>query len=298
MSNLAVIDSPQRLSVTRDMAQRFGMETDAFEATLRKTIFPGTGTREEFAAFLLVAKQYNLNPVTREIYAMPKRGGGIIPVVSIDGWVRLANEHPAFDGMDFEAEHDDAKLVSITCKIFRKDRSHPTEVTEYLSECKRDTDPWKMQHRMLRHKAMIQCARYAFGFAGIYDEDEAERFADREHRPVLQSRRAPAPSDMAAIEHKPVLDADPIVAREGEVATPARRAPAPQELAQQVPTQEPEIVWTDVLADYKDATESAQDTDALDAAFSTFISPRENDMPKQIYEMACAIDDQVRGRLE
>ena len=28
---------------------------------------------------------------------------------------------------------------------------------------------------MLRHKAMIQAARLAFGFGGIYDEDEAQR---------------------------------------------------------------------------------------------------------------------------
>lgn len=32
--------------------------------------------------------------------------------------------------------------------------------------------------RMLRHKAMIQCARLAFGFAGIYDKDEAERIVE------------------------------------------------------------------------------------------------------------------------
>jgi len=31
---------------------------------------------------------------------------------------------------------------------------------------------------MLRHKALIQCARLAFGFAGIYDQDEAERFVE------------------------------------------------------------------------------------------------------------------------
>jgi hypothetical protein len=30
-----------------------------------------------------------------------------------------------------------------------------------------------MEHRMLRHKATIQCARVAFGFSGITDEDEA-----------------------------------------------------------------------------------------------------------------------------
>jgi hypothetical protein len=31
---------------------------------------------------------------------------------------------------------------------------------------------------MLRHKAMIQCARVAFSLAGIFDPDEAERVAD------------------------------------------------------------------------------------------------------------------------
>jgi hypothetical protein len=31
---------------------------------------------------------------------------------------------------------------------------------------------------MLRHKAAIQCGRYAFGLSGIIDPDEAERFQD------------------------------------------------------------------------------------------------------------------------
>ena len=31
---------------------------------------------------------------------------------------------------------------------------------------------------MLRHKAMIQCAAWRSGFAGIYDQDEAERIAE------------------------------------------------------------------------------------------------------------------------
>lgn len=31
---------------------------------------------------------------------------------------------------------------------------------------------------MLRHKALIQCARVAFGFSGIYDQDETERIIE------------------------------------------------------------------------------------------------------------------------
>jgi hypothetical protein len=42
-------------------------------------------------------------------------------------------------------------------------------------------DPWKRwPARMLRHKALIQCARIAFSLAGIYDPDEAERIAESE----------------------------------------------------------------------------------------------------------------------
>lgn len=52
------------------------------------------------------------------------------------------------------------------------------EVTEYMAECVRNTEPWaKWPARMLRHKTTIQAARYAFGFSGIVDPDEAERIA-------------------------------------------------------------------------------------------------------------------------
>lgn len=45
-----------------------------------------------------------------------------------------------------------------------------------MGECKRNTQPWQSHPtRMLRHKTLIQCARLAFGFAGIFDQDEAER---------------------------------------------------------------------------------------------------------------------------
>ena len=48
-------------------------------------------------------------------------------------------------------------------------------ITEYFEEVSRATDPWKSHpRRMLRHKAIIQCARVAFAFTGIKDEDEAE----------------------------------------------------------------------------------------------------------------------------
>jgi len=169
----------QKKSVLVAMADRFNMEPKAFEATVKNTVMPANITNEQFAAFLLVAKEYNLNPITKEVYAFPTKGGGIQPIVSIDGWLNIINSHPQFDGMKFIDNVEDGKLVSVTCIIHRKDRDNPTEVTEYMSECNRGSDPWKKYPaRMLRHKAVIQAARYAFGFSGIIEPDEAERFED------------------------------------------------------------------------------------------------------------------------
>lgn len=154
------------------LAKRFGMpDSPEVLTVLKHTAFKGQVSDAQMTALLVVANQYGLNPWTKEIYAFPDNNNGIVPVVGVDGWSRIINEHPQFDGMDFEQTDEEC-----TCRMYRKDRSHAIAVTEYMIECKRDAKPWKTHpKRMLRHKAMIQCARLAFGFVGIYDEDEAQR---------------------------------------------------------------------------------------------------------------------------
>lgn len=181
--------APQRLSILQAVANRYNMEPDAFERTLRATVVPQNATKEQFAACLVVANEYRLNPLTREIYFFPARGGGVVPMVGVDGWARIINDHPGFDGMDFDTVFRDEKPYSVTCKMFRKDRVRPIAVTEFYSECFRSTDPWKTAPaRMLRHKAMIQAARYAFGFSGIYDEDDAEKIRAETARDVTPAK--------------------------------------------------------------------------------------------------------------
>jgi phage recombination protein Bet len=163
------------------MATRFGVDPDKMLQTLKATAFKGDVSVEQMMALAVVADQYGLNPWTKEIYAFPDRNNGIVPVVGVDGWSRIINSNPQFDGMDFiEGELNGKSIPSwIECRIHRKDRSHPICVKEYFDEVYRDVGPWKSHpRRMLRHKAMIQCARLAFGFVGVYDEDEAERIID------------------------------------------------------------------------------------------------------------------------
>lgn len=168
---------PVSQELIRDVANIAGM-SDANECAevLANSIIPNNARPAEIITFLAIAKQYRLNPITKEIYAFANRGG-VQPIVSIDGWLKIINSHPQFNGMEF-SDHlaADGSLQSVTCRIFRKDRDHPVEVTEYMNECRRSTEPWKQwPSRMLRHKATIQAARYAFGFSGIVDPDEAER---------------------------------------------------------------------------------------------------------------------------
>ena len=196
----ALVKSEPKLMLLDFMADKYALQPEEFSKTVKATCGLATATPEQVAAFLIVAKEYDLNPLTKEIYAFPGRGGGIVPIVSIDGWVNLVNSHPQCDGFDFEAGYDDvSQLFSYTCTMHRKDRSHPTTVTEYLSECIRSTEPWKMKHRMLRHKSLIQAARYAFGFAGIYDEDEGRTIADSDAPP----RDSAPPRNIKTIDHLP-----------------------------------------------------------------------------------------------
>lgn len=191
-----------KVSLIQTMAKGYNIEPQAFERALRATVVPDKCSNEQFAAFLVVAHKYALNPLTKEIFCFPKQGGGIIPVVSIDGWISMIQNHPDMDGMEFD-DHLDAEgeLTAITCRIYRKNRSRPVSVTEYMVECVKPTDVWrKWPRRMLRHKATIQAARYAFGFSGVYDQDEAERMEEATILAVEVKTIVPPPPEEEAVE--------------------------------------------------------------------------------------------------
>ncbi|MDR2857257.1 MAG: recombinase RecT [Novosphingobium sp.] len=166
------------------ISERYGMSAGKLVDTLRATVFSAARSEAEFNALVVVANEYKLNPLLKEIYAFPARGQGIVPMVSVDGWIRIMNEHPDFDGIEF-VYHADAQgeIEAIESIIHHKRRAHPIHTTEFMVECRRDSEPWKKSpRRMLRHRALMQGARIAFGFAGIYVEDDTAiegSYADR-----------------------------------------------------------------------------------------------------------------------
>jgi phage recombination protein Bet len=156
------------------MARQLSVEPQKLLQTLKDTVFKGASD-SELLTLVVVSNTYGLNPLLKEIYAFPAKGGGIVPVVSIDGWISMVNRQAQLDGLEFEFDSDtNGKPISCTCVIYIKDRSHPVRVTEFYEECFRATEPWKqMPRRMLRHKALKEAGRVAFGFSGVTDEDEA-----------------------------------------------------------------------------------------------------------------------------
>lgn len=180
-----VIKKKDSKSALESMAGRLQVSKEQLYNTLKKTAFKECKSNEDFLAGLVVANTYGLNPLLKEIYMFPAKGGGVVPMVPVDGWVSMVNRRKNYDGVelienrinDGEDEPSGSGIASVTAIFHLKDRSHPVTVTEYMSECYAgNKEPWKRWPvRMLRHKAYIQGARIAFGFSGIYDEDESQR---------------------------------------------------------------------------------------------------------------------------
>lgn len=210
-----VIDHPtqkQKPKLIQVFADKLGIDPKKVLSTLKATAFRQSEgviiTDEQMMALLIVANQYDLNPFTKEIYAFPDKSGGIVPVVGVDGWSRIINSHDQLDGIEFKYSDNEIALNGskpcfewIDCYIYRKDRTRPTVVREFLEEIYREPitkqgkhgpytikGPWQTHtKRLSRHKSLIQCARLAFGYTGIYDRDEAERIIEEDAKVISSS---------------------------------------------------------------------------------------------------------------
>ena len=169
-----------QLPIFKRSAERSGMSEESFVDALVQTSLSAliTWTQLDLERLLLAAEVNGLSPTGREIFLVPS-GGVLEPatvVVGVDGWSRIINTHKQFAGMRFKESEElvDGVPSWTECTMYRWDRRVPTSVREYLVEVRGVSAGWITHpRRMLRHKAMVQCARLTFGLIGIYDADEA-----------------------------------------------------------------------------------------------------------------------------
>jgi phage recombination protein Bet len=243
----------------------------------------------EMAALLIVAQQYKLNPWTRQIYAFPDKQNGIVPVVGVDGWVAIINNHPEYDGVEFVYSEqmftqDGGKECPTWCEclIYRKDRTRPIVVREYLDEVYRPpfkgksnngqpyevNGPWQSHtKRFLRHKALIQCARVAFGFGGIYDQDEVD---SEQGEKIIN----PLPTDTKKADINAILESiKTMEVADFTTIDPTILTPDEQKLVSAAfKARKKEIIESKVVADIKPTTEPKQRNKAVATDWQQLIS--------------------------
>lgn len=137
----------------------------ASELTAWLNQIPNTPEATQLNALRLIAK-HALDPFSDEISILQYEDANWQAFITIDGWSKLINSHPAFSGISFT---ESTELVGgipawMECTIHRNDRVVPIKVKEYLCEIQTEHSIWKdMPRRMLRHRVIAQCARLAFG---------------------------------------------------------------------------------------------------------------------------------------
>jgi len=219
-------------------AEKYSIDADKLMGILKATAFKQRDdspevSNEQMAALLIVADQYNLNPFTKEIFAFPDKKNGIVPVVGVDGWSKIMNGHPNYDGIEFRYSDEMMTIEGakdcptwIEVSIYKKDISRPVVIREYIDEVYKPpyignkgknneyviSGPWQTHtKRQLRHKGLIQCARIAFSFSGIFDEDEARNIVEKDITPDPLRLEDDSVNDMnAALEKKKQSKAEPI----------------------------------------------------------------------------------------
>jgi len=142
-------------------------------STLRSAIAPGL-TDPEFMLFAEMCRATGLNPATKEIWAI-KAGGRLQLMTGINGFLKIANSHPQFDGMEVEFEWEEKGLIAATAKVYRKDRRFPSIATAYMAEYGKQTPIWKqMPSIMLSKCAKSLAIREAFinELGGLYTQEE------------------------------------------------------------------------------------------------------------------------------
>ena len=135
------------------------------ELTLWFSYYPQLSEATQETCLRLIT-EYRLNPRADELDLVQFEAGHWQVFITINGWAKLINAHPAFCGIEFSeaSELEEGVPLWMGCTIYRTDRIKPIVIREYFTEMKTEHAAWQqMPRRMLRHRAMQQCARLAFG---------------------------------------------------------------------------------------------------------------------------------------
>lgn len=189
--------------------------------TLKDTVAKGA-TDSEFRMFIEVCKSTGLNPFLKEIWcAVPMKNGQrsygqVLIMAARDGYLRVANENPMFDGIETRVERDEKTKIPIkaVCTVWRKDRAHPTIAEAYFSEYYKPGygdkpgiwDTYKSA--MIGKVAEVLALKRSFSINGVVTEEEIGQLETAEETKT----RAEKIADAQAVAERKIaeLKAEPL----------------------------------------------------------------------------------------
>lgn len=136
----------------------------------------------EFQLLCYQAKQLNLDPLKRQIWAIKYQEGKPASIfVGRDGYLAIAHQSGQFDGMDSGTSGVGEDLKGFAT-VWRKDMEHPFHVEVALKEYNKKQGNWiTMPATMIQKVAESQCLRRAFNISGVYSPEE---IPDKDSTPV------------------------------------------------------------------------------------------------------------------
>jgi len=158
----------------RTAALRSGMRYESFVQQLVSCAFAQVKfwQQSDVERLFWLADRLGLDPLERDLIALEQREpfpASVAFMITLDGWVKLLHRHPRFRGLSFEEGPVDEHGLPLwqSCTLYWEGFECPWVVREWACEHRSLHESW-LNHprRMLRHKALTQCARLALGVGG------------------------------------------------------------------------------------------------------------------------------------
>jgi phage recombination protein Bet len=187
------------------------------QVQLIKDTVAQNATDDELKIFLHLAQTYGLDPFAKEIWFI-KYNKGQAPSIftSRDGYLKIANAHPAFDGIvsdvvrqgdrfqvkpgSVEHAYGDKRgpITGAYALVFRKDRQYPVYVFAPFDEYNAGNNPtWrKYPSAMILKVAEAMALKRAFSISGLVTREELDASDEPRTAPVANAnvRALPAPT--------------------------------------------------------------------------------------------------------
>lgn len=227
--------------------------------TLKQTVAVGA-TDAEFAMFTSYCQSTGLNPFKKEVWFIKTKGyqrrdgttveGKVQIMTGINGFLAIANKHPAFDGLECETMVEGSKIIGARAKVHRKDRKYPSVAVALMSEYYKPSPSGKGGVWEQMPSIMIQKCAKALALREAFPQELNGLYTAEEMPNDYAAHNVP---NVPAVPVSPAETGAVIDTQTGEIKAPSAADPASGLRDAQTSLEDDDLPWE---TDSKPKTES------------------------------------------